>query len=101
MLTAYLIVDGDDTCDMASAPLLIQPALDQSLDTVNEAREEHLQFACRRGRTFSNRRLTNLMAHPQGHSASSSTPARCIWRPAPWAPILSHLVAATSAWATK
>ena len=36
----YVLVDGDDTYDAASAPALIQRLVDDSLDMVNGAREE-------------------------------------------------------------
>jgi glycosyltransferase involved in cell wall biosynthesis len=58
----YVMVDGDDTYDAASAPLLIQRLLDDSLDMVNGAREETSQLAYRRGHRFGNRLLTGLVA---------------------------------------
>ena len=58
----YVMVDGDDTYDAASAPGLIQLLLAESLDMVNGAREEKSQAAYRRGHRFGNRLLTGLVA---------------------------------------
>jgi glycosyltransferase involved in cell wall biosynthesis len=58
----YVLVDGDDTYDAASAPNLIQRLLDDSLDMINAAREEQSQQAFRTGHRFGNRMLTGLVA---------------------------------------
>lgn len=58
----YVLVDGDDTYDAASAPAMIQRLIDGSLDMVNGAREEKSEAAYRRGHRFGNRMLTGLVA---------------------------------------
>ena len=58
----YLLVDGDDTYDAASAPAMIQRLIDDCLDMVNGAREEKSEQAYRRGHRFGNRMLTGLVA---------------------------------------
>jgi glycosyltransferase involved in cell wall biosynthesis len=57
----YVMVDGDDTYDAASAPELIRVLLEGSLDMVNGAREETSELAYRRGHRFGNRMLTGLV----------------------------------------
>jgi hypothetical protein len=57
----YVMVDGDDTYDAASAPELIRVLLQGSLDMVNGAREEISELAYRRGHRFGNRMLTGLV----------------------------------------
>jgi glycosyltransferase involved in cell wall biosynthesis len=59
----YVLVDGDDTYDAASAPALIQRLIDHSLDMVNGAREEKSEAAYRRGHRFGNRMLTGMVAY--------------------------------------
>ena len=58
----YVMVDGDDTYDAASAPSLIRRLLEESLDMVNGAREETSELAYRRGHRLGNRALTGLVA---------------------------------------
>jgi glycosyltransferase involved in cell wall biosynthesis len=58
----YVLVDGDDTYDAASAPTLIERLLGDSLDMVNGAREETSVPAYRRGHRFGNRMLSGLVA---------------------------------------
>ncbi len=58
----YVLVDGDDTYDAASAPTLIQRLLTDSLDMINAAREEQSELAYRRGHRFGNRLLTGTVA---------------------------------------
>jgi glycosyltransferase involved in cell wall biosynthesis len=58
----YVLVDGDDTYDAASAPALIKRLLEDSLDMINAAREEKSDLAYRRGHRFGNRMLTGLVA---------------------------------------
>ena len=59
----YVLVDGDDTYDAASAPALIRRLVEDSLDMVNGAREEQSTLAYRRGHRFGNRMLTGLVAY--------------------------------------
>jgi glycosyltransferase involved in cell wall biosynthesis len=58
----YVMVDGDDTYDAASAPVLIRRLMEESLDMVNGAREEISDLAYRRGHRFGNQLLTGLVA---------------------------------------
>jgi glycosyltransferase involved in cell wall biosynthesis len=58
----YVLVDGDDTYDAASAPALVGKLADESLDVVTGARAEESQAAYRRGHRFGNRVLTELVA---------------------------------------
>jgi glycosyltransferase involved in cell wall biosynthesis len=58
----YVMVDGDNTYDAASAPALIDRLLTGSLDMVNGAREETSQAAYRRGHRLGNQVLTGLVA---------------------------------------
>jgi len=66
----YILVDGDDTYDAASAPALIRRLIDDSLDMVNGAREEKSELAYRRGHRFGNRLLTGLVAYFFGERVS-------------------------------
>jgi glycosyltransferase involved in cell wall biosynthesis len=58
----YVLVDGDDTYDAKSAPLLIEQLVSNNLDMVNGARAESSQLAYRAGHRFGNRLLTGLVA---------------------------------------
>jgi hypothetical protein len=58
----YVMVDGDDTYDAASAPALIARLLEDNLDMVNGARIETHEAAYRRGHRLGNRVLTGLVA---------------------------------------
>jgi glycosyltransferase involved in cell wall biosynthesis len=58
----YVLVDGDDTYDAASAPALVEKLLGESLDMVNGARAEASAAAYRRGHRTGNRVLTDLVA---------------------------------------
>ena len=58
----YVLVDGDDTYDAASAPVLIQRLTADQLDMVNGAREEKSELAYRAGHRFGNRMLSWLVA---------------------------------------
>ena len=58
----YVLVDGDDTYDAQSAPLLIEQLIANNLDMVNGARAEDSQLAYRAGHRFGNRLLTGLVA---------------------------------------
>ncbi|MFO1039931.1 MAG: glycosyltransferase family 2 protein [Geminicoccaceae bacterium] len=56
----YVMVDGDDTYDAASAPKLVARLVDQQLDMVTGARI--FPGSYRRGHVFGNRVLTGLVA---------------------------------------
>ena len=58
----YVLVDGDDTYDAQSAPILIEELIANNLDMVNGARAEDSQLAYRAGHRFGNRLLTGLVA---------------------------------------
>jgi glycosyltransferase involved in cell wall biosynthesis len=58
----YVLVDGDDTYDAKSAPMLIEQLVSNNLDMVNGARAESSQLAYRAGHRFGNRLLTGLVA---------------------------------------
>jgi glycosyltransferase involved in cell wall biosynthesis len=58
----YILVDGDDTYDAASAPALVERLQRECLDMVNGAREEKSELAYRPGHRFGNRMLTGLVA---------------------------------------
>ena len=66
----YVLVDGDDTYDAASAPAMIRRLIDDALDMVNGAREEKSEAAYRRGHRFGNRLLTGLVARFFGERMS-------------------------------
>lgn len=57
----YVMVDGDDTYDAASAPKLIRLLIEQKLDMVNGARVSNIQAAYRPGHRFGNLLLTGLV----------------------------------------
>jgi glycosyltransferase involved in cell wall biosynthesis len=54
----YLLVDGDNTYDAASAPRLIEPILRDRVDMVNAVRRAGAEEAYRRGHRFGNWVLT-------------------------------------------
>jgi len=58
----YVLVDGDSTYDAASAPILVDKLIRDSLDLVNGAREETHIAAYRSGHRFGNWMLTSLVA---------------------------------------
>jgi hypothetical protein len=58
----YILVDGDNTYDAASAPMLVECLLTESLDLVNAARVETRKEAYRRGHRFGNWLLTRTVA---------------------------------------
>ena len=58
----YVLVDGDDTYDAASAPALVRKLIEDTLDMVNAARVEISQDAYRRGHRFGNLMLSRLVA---------------------------------------
>jgi glycosyltransferase involved in cell wall biosynthesis len=57
----YVLVDGDDTYDAASAPALVNLLVTGSLDMVNAARVTNIKEAYRPGHRFGNLVLTNLV----------------------------------------
>lgn len=57
----YLLVDGDDTYDAASAPLLVHRLIADQLDMVCAARITDITAAYRIGHRFGNRLLTGLV----------------------------------------
>jgi glycosyltransferase involved in cell wall biosynthesis len=57
----YVLVDGDDTYDAASAPEMVSLLIDQQLDMVNGARVTEIDAAYRRGHRFGNVMLTTLV----------------------------------------
>ena len=58
----YVLVDGDDTYDAASAPGLISALLEGSLDMVNGARVSRSGVRHRTGHQFGNRLLSGIVA---------------------------------------
>jgi glycosyltransferase involved in cell wall biosynthesis len=58
----YVMVDGDDTYDAASAPMLVQRLVDENLDMLVGKRVETHQAAYRPGHRLGNRVLTGLVA---------------------------------------
>lgn len=58
----FVLVDGDDTYHAASAPLMIQKLLEESLDMVSAVRVESSVAAYRRGHRLGNRVLTGFVA---------------------------------------
>jgi glycosyltransferase involved in cell wall biosynthesis len=58
----YVLVDGDDTYDAASAPALVHKLVSEQLDMVNAARISTVQAAYRPGHRFGNVLLTSLVA---------------------------------------
>src|SRR5580704_9264887 len=58
----YVLVDGDDTYDAASAPKMIQKLLDGPLDMVNGSRVTNIEKAYRPGHRFGNWILTSMVA---------------------------------------
>ena len=58
----YVLVDGDDTYDAASAPVLVDRLLHGSLDMIIGARSLETAQAYRRGHRFGNRLLNGLVA---------------------------------------
>lgn len=58
----YVMVDGDDTYDAASAPRLVQHLRDGRFDMVVAVREAQGEGAYRLGHAFGNRMLTGFLA---------------------------------------
>jgi hypothetical protein len=63
----YVLVDGDDTYDAASAPALVGGLLSRQLDMVNGARVTGIEAAYRPGHRFGNVLLTSLVARIFGN----------------------------------
>ena len=59
---AYVLVDGDGTYDAASAAVMVDTLLSNSLDMVNGARVPVSSLAFRPGHVFGNRLLTGTVA---------------------------------------
>lgn len=62
----YVLVDGDETYDAASAPALISRLLDGQLDMVTASRVTNIREAYRPGHRFGNWMLTELVARVFG-----------------------------------
>jgi glycosyltransferase involved in cell wall biosynthesis len=58
----FILVDGDDTYDALSAPVMVDHLLKNSLDMVNAVRQSQIQEAYRPGHRFGNSLLTGLVA---------------------------------------
>ncbi len=58
----YVLVDGDDTYDAASAPKMVQALLNGPLDMVNGSRITTIEKAYRPGHRFGNWLLTGMVA---------------------------------------
>ena len=67
---AYVLVDGDDTYDPASAPEMVRLLLDQQLDMVNGNRVTAVQAAYRPGHRFGNRLLSGIVQRIFGDRVS-------------------------------
>ncbi|MDR3449105.1 MAG: glycosyltransferase family 2 protein [Alphaproteobacteria bacterium] len=58
----YVLVDGDDTYDAASAPRMVRALAEGTLDMVNGARVTTIQKAYRPGHRFGNWLLTSMVS---------------------------------------
>ena len=67
---AYVLVDGDDTYDAASAPAMVRLLVDAGLDMVNGTRVSDAEAAYRAGHRLGNRVLTGLVASIFGDRVS-------------------------------
>ena len=67
---AYVLVDGDDTYDPASAPEMVRLLLSQQLDMVNGNRVTAVQAAYRPGHRFGNRLLSGIVQRIFGDRVS-------------------------------
>lgn len=67
---AYVMVDGDDTYDAASAPRLVATLLDKHLDMVVGVREPIHADVHRPGHAFGNRLLSGFLSHLFGRNCS-------------------------------
>ena len=66
----FVLVDGDDTYDAASAPAMVQMLIDNQLDMVLGARQETAQDAYRRGHRLGNAVLTGIVRYVFGNRVS-------------------------------
>jgi glycosyltransferase involved in cell wall biosynthesis len=66
----YVLIDGDGTYDVASAPQLVGLLIDQGLDMVNAARQPVADKAFRPGHKFGNRMLSGVVGAIFGRSIS-------------------------------
>jgi len=66
----YVMADGDETYDAASAPALVARLLDEQLDMVVGARVTQADAAYRRGHKVGNALLTGMLARLFGRSFS-------------------------------
>lgn len=64
----YVLVDGDDTYDAASAPQLVNALLEGPYDMVNAARIEKSAAAYRAGHVFGNRAISFMVSALFGRS---------------------------------
>lgn len=67
---AYVMVDGDDTYDAASAPALVAKLFDERFDMVVGVREPVRADVHRRGHAFGNRMLTGFLSRLFGRTCS-------------------------------
>ena len=66
----YVLVDGDDTYDAASAPKLVGRLVDDPLDMVVGVREATARMAYRRGHALGNRLLTGFLSRLFGRNCT-------------------------------
>jgi glycosyltransferase involved in cell wall biosynthesis len=66
----YVLVDGDDTYDAPSAPVMAARLAEQQLDMVNGARVTDIKQAYRPGHRFGNALLSNMVATIFGRQVS-------------------------------
>ncbi len=67
---AYVLVDGDDTYDAASASHMVQMLISDGLDMVNGARVGDIEAAYRPGHRLGNQLLTSLVSGIFGNRVS-------------------------------
>lgn len=66
----FILVDGDDTYEAASAPKMVRRLLDNGLDMITARRIATSEEAYRFGHVFGNRLLTSLVASSFGRRVS-------------------------------
>jgi glycosyltransferase involved in cell wall biosynthesis len=66
----FILVDGDDTYEAASAPKMVRHLLDNGLDMITARRIATSEEAYRFGHVFGNRLLTSLVARSFGRRVS-------------------------------
>lgn len=57
----YILVDGDNTYDAASAPKMVEKLVSEHLDMVNGARQSEYEEAYRTGHRFGNKLLSGIV----------------------------------------